>query len=137
MCFRTRVSGTTRVFNDSHADFLRGSKTSLCRLALRRPGEHGVCSGSSFRTLRVYTNMVSSDWHAACSYYSGRLPHTFSTVSIYAYSGVVRFITDYVTGGYTFALFDSRSIHQLLPQYPPCMFTLNEQISSTSPWSRL
>lgn len=27
-------------------------------------------------------------------------------VSIYVYSGVVRFITDYVTGGYIFALFD-------------------------------
>ena len=27
-------------------------------------------------------------------------------VSIYAYSGVVRFITDYVTGGHIFALFD-------------------------------
>jgi hypothetical protein len=27
-------------------------------------------------------------------------------VSIYAYSGVACFITDYVTGGYIFALFD-------------------------------
>jgi hypothetical protein len=37
---------------------------------------------------------------------SGRLLSRLYIVSIYAYSGVVRFITDYLIGGYIFTLFD-------------------------------
>jgi hypothetical protein len=47
-------------------------------------------------------------------------------VSIYAYSGVVCFITDYVTGGYIFALLID-SINQptnLLAYSPPHMLTI-------------
>lgn len=33
-------------------------------------------------------------------------PHPTYNVSIYAYSGVVRFITAYLLGGYIFALYD-------------------------------
>ncbi|KAF2022624.1 hypothetical protein EK21DRAFT_95561 [Setomelanomma holmii] len=36
---------------------------------------------------------------------------SMEVVSIYAYSGVARFITDYVIGGYIFALFDILSLH--------------------------
>jgi hypothetical protein len=44
---------------------------------------------------------------------------------MYASLGVVRFIIDYVTGGYIFALFDSLylSINQLLSRSPPHMLT--------------
>jgi hypothetical protein len=72
----------------------------------------------SLRTLTfgyLVVRRIKCEGQLLCLLLSSRV----EDVSIYTYSEVARFITDYVTGGYISLSTIDLSINQLLPQSPP------------------